>query len=396
VRGFQALGLRDLLAMAWHGLRMRPLRSSLTTIGIAIGIAAMVAVLGISEASRANLLASLDRLGTNLLTATAGQQFGGADSSLPAEASGMTRRIGPVEEVTGTRAVSATVRRTDLVPEFESRGISVVAAELELQPTVGLELSDGVWLNEATAGLPAVVLGSTAAERLGIVDLERPTSVWLGEQWFAVVGILVPNPLAESLDGAAIIGTDVAADVFDIDGSFDTLYVRTDPSTIDDVRTVLANTVNPAHPDEVNVDRPSDALEARAAAETAFTALLIGLGALALLVAGVGIANVMLMSVLERRVEIGLRRALGATRRHVSGQFLAEALALAALGGVLGAAVGLALSLAYAGSQGWPLVVSWLGLSGGAVAALVIGAIAGLYPAMRAARVTPTEALHST
>jgi putative ABC transport system permease protein len=172
--------------------------------------------------------------------------------------------------------------------------------------------------------------------------------------------------------------------------------VRTDPSTIDDVRTVLANTVNPAHPDEVNVDRPSDALEARAAAETAFTALLIGLGALALLVAGVGIANVMLMSVLERRVEIGLRRALGATRRHVSGQFLAEALALAALGGVLGAAVGLALSLAYAGSQGWPLVVSWLGLSGGAVAALVIGAIAGLYPAMRAARVTPTEALHST
>jgi putative ABC transport system permease protein len=395
MRTVRALTVRDLARMGWHGLRMRPLRSFLTTLGIAIGIAAIVAVLGISEASRANLLASLDELGTNLLTASPGQTLGGGDTSLPAEASKMARRIGPVEAVTGTRTLDASVRRTDLVPELETRGIAVVAAELDLAQTLGLELTDGSWLTDATDGLPAVVLGSTAAQRLGITDLDRPMIVWLGDQWFSVVGILAPNALVESVDRAAIIGTEIAAELFEADGTFDTLYVRTDPAAIDDVRTVLAPTVNPAHPEEVNVDRPSDALEAKAAAETAFTALLVGLGALALLVAGVGIANVMLMSVLERRVEIGLRRALGATRRHISGQFLAEALTLAVAGGVIGAVTGLGLATAYSLSQGWPVVVSWVGLVSGMAAALGVGMVAGIYPAMRAARVTPTEALHS-
>lgn len=307
----------------------------------------------------------------------------------------MVERIGPVEAVSGTTNVDASVRRTDLVPESRTGGISVLAAETDLDATLGLSLSDGVFLNDATARYPAVVLGAVAADRLGIRDLDEPVLVWLGGRWFTVVGILEPNVLAPELDRAAIIGSPVAAELFGAPTTFDALYVRTTPESIDDVRRVLGATVNPANPEEVRVARPSDALEARAAAETAFTALLVGLGALALLVAGVGIANVMLMSVLERRPEIGLRRALGATRRDIAGQFLAEALVLAALGGLSGAVLGAAFAAIYAQAQGWALVIPLGGLAAGVGAALVIGAAAGLYPARQAARVAPTVALHS-
>ena len=390
------LAWRDLVAVGWHGLGARRLRTALTAVGIAIGIAAIVAVVGISESSRANLLASLDRLGTNLLTVSAGQTLLGADSSLPTEASGMVARIGPVGGVSGTTNVDATVRRTDLVPESQTGGIAVVAAEVDLDETLGLEVADGTFLNEATAGYPAAVLGSIAAQRLGIRDLDAPVLVRIGDHWFAVVGILEPNALAPELDRSAIIGPDVATDLFDTSASFDTLYVRTTPEAIDDVRAVLAATVNPVNPEAVRVARPSDALEARAAAETAFTALLVGLGALALLVAGVGIANVMLMSVLERRTEVGLRRALGATRRDIGGQFLVEALLLAGTGGIAGAVLGTAFAWLYAGGQGWPLVLPLAGIVAGIVASLAVGIIAGIYPARQAARVSPTEALHAS
>lgn len=385
----------DLVAVGWHGLRARRLRSALTTVGIAIGIAAIVAVVAISDSSRANLLASLDRLGTNLLTVTAGPTMLGAESSLPSQASGMVRRIGPVEAVSGTTSVDATVRRTDLIQETQTGSITVVAAETDLDETLGLEMSAGVFLNDATAEYPAAVLGAVAAERLGITDLDTAVLVWIGNRWFSVVGILEPNALAPELDRSAIIGTAVATSAFDTPSSFDKLYVRTTPRAIDDVRRVLAATANPENPEQVRVARPSDALEARAAAETAFTALLVGLGGLALLVAGVGIANVMLMSVLERRTEVGLRRALGATRRHIAGQFVAEALLLAGGGGVAGAMLGTLLAAAYARSQGWPLVVPIAAVLGGIAASLVVGIVAGWYPARQAARVSPTVALHS-
>lgn len=389
------LGWRDLVVIGWHGLGARRLRSALTAVGIAIGIAAIVAVVAISDSSRANLLASLDRLGTNLLTVSAGESFLGADSSLPTEASGMVERIGPVEAVSGITYVDATVRRTDLVPESQTGGIGVLAAEVDLDQTLGLALADGAFLNGATSEHPAAVLGSIAAQRLGITDLDHPVLIWIGDRWFSVIGILEPNALAPELDRAAIIGSEIATEAFDTPTTFDTLYVRTAPAVIDDVRRVLGATVNPSNPEEVRVNRPSDALEARAAAETAFTALLVGLGTLALVVAGVGIANVMLMSVLERRTEVGLRRALGATRRHIAGQFLSEALLLAGAGGVAGALLGTAFAAAYARGQGWPLVVPVAGILAGIGASLLVGVLAGLYPARQAARVAPTEALHS-
>jgi putative ABC transport system permease protein len=256
-------------------------------------------------------------------------------------------------------------------------------------------MADGEWLDEARAELPVVVLGSDAARRLGIVDVSQGVRVWLGGQWFSVIGILEPVELAQDLDRAALIGLGIAAEQFGTTDHPGTIYLRVDPDQIDAVRAVLPPTANPQSPDTIQIGRPTDAIEAKAAASSAFTALFLGLGGVALLVGGVGIANVMVISVLERRSEIGLRRALGATRRHVSVQFLAEALLLSALGGITGVVLGAGVTSAYDLARGWPITVPAVGLAGGVVAALAIGAVAGLYPATRAARLAPTDALRT-
>jgi putative ABC transport system permease protein len=386
----------ELLRIGARGVASRRLRSTLTAAGIAIGIAAMVAVLAISDSSRASLLSVLDRLGTNLLTVSPGQSFLGDDTALPDQAPAMIRRIGPVDEASSITAIDATVRRTDQVGQGETRGISVAAVETSLLQTLGGTVATGRFLDAASERYPTVVLGALAAQRLGIVDLDRPIAVWLGDHWFTVIGILDPLPLAPELDRSALIGRPAAADVFDADLSATTIYVRADPSRIDAVRAVLGATANPQDPEAVQVVRPSDALEARAAAAAAFTALFLGLGAVALGVGGLGIANVMLMAVLERRAEIGLRRALGATRPAIAGQFLVEAVLLALLGGILGVVAGTAIAATYADSQGWPIVVSLVGVAVGVLATVAIGAVAGLYPALRAAIVPPTDALRAS
>jgi putative ABC transport system permease protein len=391
-----ALHPGDLFRVASIGLRSRRLRASLSALGIAIGIAAMVAVLGISESSKAHLLAALDRLGTNLLVVEAGGGFtGNEDAALPTTSETMLRRIAPVQEVSSVTSVDATVLRTDLAPSNQTGGITVKAADTQLLDTLVGEMADGEWLDETRAGLPVVVLGSVTAERLGISDVGDGVQVWLGGQWFTVIGIMQSLELAPDLDTSAVIGRDIATAELGAAEAPGTVYLRTDPDQVDAVQAVIAPTANPENPDQVEVSRPSDAIEARAAASNAFTALFLGLGAVALLVGGVGIANVMVISVLERRSEIGLRRALGATRRHVSVQFLSEALLLSAAGGLAGVILGAAVTAGYDAARGWEIVVPTVGLAGGVAAALAIGAVAGLYPATRAARLAPTDALRT-
>jgi putative ABC transport system permease protein len=268
-----------------------------------------------------------------------------------------------------------------------------MASEPSVPATVGATLATGRFLDAASGRYPVTVLGADAAERLGID--RTGVRVWIAGRWFTVIGILEPATLADGLDTAALIGFDAAEDLLAADRSPTTIYVRADPDAIEGVRDRLSATANTEHPEEVEVSRPSDVLEARAAAKTAFTSLFLGLGAVALLVGGVGIANVMVISVLERRSEVGLRRALGATRRNVGVQFLSESLLLAGLGGCAGVALGAAVTGGYAASQGWETVVPPAALGGGLVAATAIGAIAGLYPALRAARLSPTEALRT-
>jgi len=389
------VGLLDLARIGAAGLGARRLRSGLTALGIAIGIAAMMAVLGISESSRADLLATLDRLGTNLLTVSAGQSIFGDASTLPDTAPGMIGRIAPVDDVSAVETVEVTVRRTDLISSQETGGISVLAADRSLVATLGGRLASGRGLDAATEKYPTVVLGAVAARRLGIESVADSPLVYLGDHWFSVVGILDELPLSPEIDRAALIGLPIAKELFGATGSPTTIYVRAADAAIDDVRAVLAATANPANPEEVTVSRPSEVIAARAAAASSFTALFLGLGAVALLVGGLGIANVMLMAALERRSEIGLRRALGATRGHIVGQFLTEALLLAGTGGLLGVALGSAVSVAYANSQGWLVSLPIVGIAGGVGMAVVIGAVAGIYPAVRAARTPPTDALRT-
>jgi putative ABC transport system permease protein len=383
----------DVVRVAALGLRTRRLRAALSALGIAIGIASMVAVLGISESSKADLLSALDRLGTNLLTVGPGQTFAGEDAELPATARRSIGHLEGVERAAAIRTTEQSVRRTDRIPEEETGGIAVMAADTSVARTLGATLRSGRFLDSATARFPVVVLGAVAAERLGI---DRPGArVFLGERWFTVGGILDPVVLDSDLDRAALIGFPVAARLFGASRSPTKVYVRAAEDRVTAVRSLLGATANPEHPEEVEVSRPSDALAAKAAAQSAFTALFLGLGAVALLVGGVGIANVMVISVLERRSEIGLRRALGATRRHVSAQFLGESLLLAMAGGACGSALGAAVTSAYAATRGWSPVVPPEAAAGGVGAAVLIGAVAGLYPAVRAARLAPTDALRT-
>jgi putative ABC transport system permease protein len=383
----------DLLAVASLGMRTRRLRALLSELGIGIGVAAVVGVLGIASASQADLLTKIGQL-SNLLEVTPGQTFGGGTSKLPTGAPAMIGRITDVQGVTATARLSGpTVRRTDREPSAVTRGISVTSARTDLLSILGCSVNQGAWLNAATERYPAVVLGAVAAQRLGVDQVGQ--RLWIGNRWFAVVGILDPFPSQPDLDQAAFIGFDAAATLFQYDGSPTTIYVRTDPDSVDRVQNVLGTTTFPQHPEEVQVSRPSDALAARAAAKTAFATLFLGLGAVALLVGGVAIANTMLTAVMERRSEVGLRRSLGATKVDIGLQFLTESMLLSGLGGLAGVLLGAMVTLVYVELQGLPFSLPPAAVAGGLGAALVTGAAAGLYPALRAARLAPTEALGS-
>jgi putative ABC transport system permease protein len=396
---------RDALRVASVGLRARRLRAALSALGIAIGTAAIVAVLGLSSSSQAGLLAEIDRLGTNLLTAEAGQSLTGAEAKLPPEAPARITHLADVEGVADTGLMDEEkVYRSSMVPAANSGGLQVRASSLNLPAVLGIGVAHGEWLNEGTARVPVAVLGSAAAQRLGIERVRADQRIWLGHQWFSVAGILVPSPLEPDIDNSALVGYPAAERFLGYvsmargrreTGPPSSIYVRADTDHVPEVQSVLAQTANPEAPSEVNVSQPSDALTARAAAAGAFDSLFLGLGVVALIVGAVGVANIMIISVLERRSEIGLRRALGATRAQIRTQFLAESILLAVIGGVVGVVAGAVATAVYASAKGWAVVIPFEAWSGGIVAAILIGAVAGLTPAVRASRMPPTVALRT-
>lgn len=387
----------DLARVASIGLRSRRLRATLSALGIAIGVAAMVAVLGLSASSQAGLLAEIDRLGTNLLTVSTGTTLTGEAAELPLNTPRMVARIGPVTQVDSTGTVNNIhVYRSPYIPAIDTNGLAVKAASLNLPATVAATIAHGRFLNAATATQPVAVLGWDAAIRLGVDQVHTNERIWVGSHWFYIAGILHRAELAPEIDTSVLIGYPTAQRYLGFDGHPSTVYVRADPNQVNAVHDVLAATANPENPGQVSVSRPSAALQARAAAQSALSSLFLGLGAVALLVGGIGVANTMVISVLERRSEIGLRRSLGATKGHIRVQFLAEAILLSTLGGTVGVIAGGIATGIYASARHWQIVVPPLAWGGGLAAAVAIGAIAGLLPAIRAARMPPTEALRTT
>jgi len=387
---------RDTLQIATIGIRMRPMRAVLSGLGIAIGVASLVAVLGISRSSQADLIDQLDRLGTNLLQVTAGQGLGDTSAQLPNSAERSLQRIAPVNEVSAVADIDAPVLRSRYVDTSDTRGIALKAARTDLLGVVGGDVRDGRWLDRALVRYPVVVLGSVAAQRLGIRSVQGGPQVLIGGQQWTVVGILGPMPLARDIERSALIGWSIAQDRFDDDLVPSTVYLRADDARIDQVRGVIPPTANPQAPEEVRVSRPSDALEAKVAADGAFTTVLVGIGAVALLVGGIGIANVMVIAVLERRTEIGLRRSLGATRRRIRRQFLAESALLAVAGGLVGLLMGIGITAVVAIVRDLPVVIPVVAVVGSVLASIVTGVIAGAWPAARAAALDPVEALRGT
>ena len=385
----------DLARVASVGLRTRRLRAGLSALGIAIGVAAIVAVLGLSSSSQAGLLSQIEALGTNLLTVTNGQGLTGKTAELPLAAPAMIARIAPVTNVAETAKVTATVFRTPLIPPIDTNALTVQAASLDLLATLGVKVVQGSYLNAATATEPVAVLGAVAAQRLGVDRLYQGERIWMDNQWFYLVGVLGPAVITPEIESSVLVGFPAAKKYLASDGHANTVYVRAENEQVAAVQSVLAQTADPEGPNEVNVSQPSATLVARADAKSALNGLFLGLGAVALLVGAVGVANIMVISVLERRSEIGLRRALGATRGQIRTQFLSEAILLALGGGAVGVALGALATAVYATTKGWAIVIPSSAWAGGFGAALLIGAIAGLLPAIRAARLSPADALRT-
>jgi putative ABC transport system permease protein len=384
----------DTVRVAVAGLSTRPLRAVLSALGIAVGIAAMVAVVGISASSREQVAEQLRELGTNLLTAGPGSSFSGAAAQLPDDSVAMVARMDQVDSVSAVGTMDdLAVYRSDEIDEGRTNAIAVSAARTDLLATVGGEVESGRWLDDALADFPAVVLGATTAALLGISHTDGTVLVYLGGQWFTVVGILKPVALAPELDTSAMVGWPVASERLGFDGAPTMVYTRSADEAVEDVRNLLAAQVNPEAPSEVSVSRPSDVLAAQAAADQTLTTLLLALGGVALLVGGIGVANTMVIAVLERRSEVGLRRALGATHAHIRRQFLGESILLAGLGGIGGAMLGGAATAAFAAVRDWPVALPAWVLVGASAATALVGALAGVYPAIRAAKLPPTSAL---
>lgn len=391
------LSVADSIRTALIGPRSRKMRTALSALGVAVGIAALTAITGIAASNQAELLAELDSLGANMLVVEPGYGPDNKPVPLPDTSPGMIGRVDGVEEVGVLEKVpeGTGVYRNDLIPESQGNGLTAYAASPDFLSSVEGSVAQGSWFDEANRSLPVTVLGASAAARMGVTA--PGVRVWIGEQWYTVIGILDAAGLAESIDASAFLGDRWAAEHVSgkDDDTIASIYVRmADGKTSEAVREAVARAANPSS-EYVQVSGLGDLAGARETANDSLSGLAVGLAAIALLVGGIGIANTMVVAVLERRGEIGLRRALGARSGQIAGQFVAEAIVLGGLGGLAGVLLGGIGVFIYAAIQSQVATIPVAVLVGGPIVALAVGVIAGLYPAVSAARLSPTAALRT-
>ncbi|MFK4105124.1 ABC transporter permease [Streptomyces sp. NPDC019531] len=385
----------DILRLGLLGIRTRKIRAALSALGISIGIATMIVVTGIPASSQKALMNELSALGTNMLQAVP-NSTGNNPVLLPPQSVDMVRRIGPVTQASAVANTHATVYRNDRVDPNDYAGLTVLASKTNLLKAINAKVQSGRFLSPATEKFPTAVLGSVAASRLGVSRAGGGASdslIYVNNRWFTVIGVLAKTPLSPDIDRSVLVGWDAARTQLKFDGHPTVLYIKAEEDRMEAVRQVLPATIYPELPGMVQVSRPSDALAAKRATQSTFSALFLGLAGVALLVGGIGVANTMVISVLERRREIGLRRALGANRGQIRSQFLTESVALSGLGGLAGTVLGVLATVGYATYQDWPPVIPLSSVAAGFGGAIVIGMAAGVYPSIRASRLTPTEAL---
>jgi putative ABC transport system permease protein len=376
------------------GPRTRPTRAALSAVGIAIGIAALVAVIGIPASLTAQVQAEFESWGANVIEVYPGSdRRSGEKIPLPETAPAMVERIWPVRTSLTLRSVpDVGVYRNDKMMAGETGGLTAMVAEGDLLGTLNGHLAEGRWFDEASTRLPTTVIGAKVSERLRVGLGGR---VWIGQSWWAVIGVLERLPLYSSqLDNVAFLAPEWANKTF---GSVPITQILANAyvGQADAVHAVMAATVNPANPAGVEVSKPSDYAQAQDYFLEIIRSLALGLGAIALLVGAIGIANTMVVSVMERRGEIGLRRALGARTGQIGLQFVLEAAVIGCLGGILGVIFGVYAVFCFTAYTAIAFAVpAWVFLAGPA-ASIAIGMLAGLYPSLKAARQSPTAALRT-
>ncbi len=387
---------RELVAVAWNGLSARKIRTLLIMLGPVVGVAAMVGAVGLTESAKGDLKQRLAELGTNLITAEAGGTFGQQNPTLPTNAVARVMAVETVERASAVAEVGGvlTIPHVGAEDYYAAFPTPVLAADEKLPQVLEVPMVNGRWLrvNDDENRTRAVVIGAGLAEEYGVIQGEFRT-IRLNRFDYGVIGVLDRVALDPSLDNAVFITQWAAKHDFRTEGKPTRLYVRAAEGQTEATADALPIAINLGGPEAVSTQIPSDALEASAQADKTLQQTALFAGLLALAVGGLGIANVMSISVLQRSTEIGIRRALGHTRSTIGFQFLLEALFVGVLGGLVGAALGVAIVHLVSALAGWIVVVDygrmplWIGL------AVAVSVIAGLYPSLKAARLEPLETL---
>ena len=387
---------RDLVGVAWTGLTARKVRTLLIMLGPIVGVAAMVGAVGLTESAKGDLKAKLGKLGTNLIIAQAGGTFGSQNPTFPADAVQRAKALSTVTSAAATTNLSSVIAvPTEGSSDFyQSFPVPVRAADTDLPSVLAVPMVDGRWLNSSDSKLHTVsaVLGAGIAKQYAYLRGESRT-IRLNDTNFGVVGVLAPVALDPDLDNAVFITQWAAKHYFATDGKPNQLYIRSTNGTTQATADAIPTAINLGGPEQVSTKVPSDVLQAASQADKTLQQTALFAGLLALAVGGLGIANVMSISVIQRSSEIGIRRVVGHSRSKIGSQFLLESLFVGVLGGILGAALGIGIVYLVSAFANWVVVINYHKIPIWMTLALIVSVGAGLYPSIKAARLEPLETL---